>query len=77
MMFTFKKVPLSKALIGANGRECNPYKALEVVCLNEDEEPLEGADLLEFIEENYPALLELCTQAHEAWKSEEAPKVVH
>lgn len=77
MKFTFKKVPLDKALLGANGLECNPYKALEVAWLNDDEEPLKGADLLEFIEENYPTLLELCTEAHEAWKSEQSPKVVH
>lgn len=77
MKFTFKNVPLAQALMGTNGSEANPYKALEFVLINDDEDPLDDADRLAFIEENYPTLLALCTEAHEAWKADNVPGVVH
>ena len=77
MKFTFKKIPLDKAMLGANGTESNPYKALEFVLINDEEEPLDDLDRLAFIEENYPTLLALCAEAHEAWKADNVPGVLH
>jgi len=77
MKFTFKNIPLDKALIGSDGKESNPYKAVEFVLLNDDEEPLEGVDLLTFIEENYPTLLALCAEAHQCYLSDVTHGTVH
>jgi hypothetical protein len=77
MKFTFNNKELDQVLMGANGEEANPYKAIEFVFLTEEGPPLDPVDLLVFIEENYPTLLALCAEAHECWKGEQAPGVLH
>lgn len=76
MKLTFKGKPLNEVMVIVNASEANPYKAVEMAGEREAEAPYDAVALLEFIEENYPLLLELCTEAHAGWL-EEQPKVIH
>jgi hypothetical protein len=77
MEFTFKGKRMDKVMICANGAESNPYKSVEQVGFSLGEPPINDADRLTFIEENYLILIALCAEMHQGWLEENVPTVIH